>query len=175
MRGVKRRKTIHAPMIPGRTWTDTGETVKWGKDTKVVYKELKPLAERSELRVDKDAEGRPMSHYDGSTGRRGLPTRYRVLLWPDPNDKSQPDLTDPRNWREFIHINDGNGNSSKNFHFREDPAVVARKQQEAERKAKWDKLMDSLDPDALIEAMAGADDGEAPKRRGRPPKVTADA
>lgn len=149
-----RKRGINTALHPPLNSEDTGESVTWGGARYHVQKQLLPLAMRSKVVEELDGDGKPLFHYD-PLGRPTRRKRHRELLWPDPNDPSRPDLNDPRNFRELIMVSLRNGNSEPNYHFREDPEVRARLEKEAERKRKWERLMDAVDPDALEAALAG--------------------
>jgi hypothetical protein len=146
---------IKTPLTKPSAAEFTGETVRDGTEEKLVYKELKPWHERSEVRVVKDHEGAVVYHQDRS-GRRLRPVTERVETIP---------TTDPQAWREFTLVDLGDGNVVKNFYFRQDPKVAAAQKAEVERKRKWDELMDKLDPDQILAALS--ESGSEPRRKGR--------
>lgn len=163
---VRRKKAVfHTPEIPHPSWTFV-EQIQHGKERVNVWKELKPLHQRSELRQVKDDKGEPVFETDEKGRRKKVIARF--LFWPDPEDASRPDLSNPKNWREFITEDDGRGNRRKNFYFREDPKVLARQRAEAERQQKLDEFFAKVDPgklDRLVAALAGdetAEDEEYP-------------
>lgn len=164
------KKVINTPLIPDQGHERTGEVVTRKSHTGqilefLVYRELKPEHMRSEQVVVRDPEGRIQYHPSPIAGQNGKPFTRRVESIPQHLDDG---AINPEAYREYILSDDGAGNVSKNFYFREDPAVVARLEREAARKAKADELLDALsrsdmDADALLEALGAQQKDEEPE------------
>ena len=70
-------------------------------------------------------------------------------------DESREYERNPEAYREFIHVDRGNGQDEKLFNFRVDPETRARQEQQAKRKAALDRLLDAaaageIDIEALV-------------------------
>jgi len=147
--GKRRVGTI--PLTPGAGGVFTGETVTWGGEQKLVYRELKPEHMRSEQRIMFGPDGQAMYH-PAPAGAQRIPMRHRVETVPEEIEKEP----NPDAYREYIIEDSGHGKGAKIFGFRPDPEVVARKAKEAARKAKGEKLMDALlesdlDPEDILQ------------------------
>lgn len=151
MKRLKTRiKKINSPLTPPKRSVATGETVNWGGEQKHVYRELRPVVQRSELRHVKDPEtDRPLFH-PAPAGATPLPTRQRVVTIEE---------DDPLAYREFILDDLGNGTVKKVFTFREDPEIERQKRLEAEREARRAAVLDML-AEAPERARADLDEAQ---------------
>ena len=135
--GRKRVGTI--PLTPGAGGVFTGETVQWGGEEKLVYRELKPEFMRSEQRIMFGENGEAMFH-PAPAGATRIPMRHRVETVPEEVDG----VENPDAYREYIIEDSGHGKGAKIFGFRPDPEQVERKAREAARATKHEELMDVL-------------------------------
>jgi hypothetical protein len=117
----------------------TGETIFWGGEEKLIYRELKPDFMRSEQRIMFGPNGQAMFH-PAPPGAERIPMRHRVETIPE-EVEGEPN---PEAYREYVIEDSGHGCGKKIFNFREDPEVVERRAQEAAREAKAKALMDAL-------------------------------
>ncbi|MFW6010491.1 MAG: hypothetical protein ACOC9H_01100 [Gemmatimonadota bacterium] len=150
MRRTGKAPRIRSALTPPRGAKYTGETVNYGGEQKHVYRELKPLHQRSRVTAVKDPDtGRPVMH-PAPPGAAAIPQRQRTEpLGPEHEEA----------WREFILVDLGNGTVKKVYNFREDAEKLAERRRAAERAAKREALLDRLvdaDPESLA-AVLGED------------------
>lgn len=144
-----RRKVIQTPCLPGIRGEWTGETITYGREQKMVYREPLPHHLRSKVVPKTGPDGNTLWKFHG-----GQPVRVQT----ERVDTISPD--DGAYWREYIVVDLGNGKADKVFNFREDPArLKAKADAEARERAKdalLDSILDSgLDPSQVIEAVRG--------------------
>ncbi|MCK5316324.1 MAG: hypothetical protein KAJ55_00340 [Anaerolineales bacterium] len=152
----KQRKVIRTPLLPGIGSVFTGETIHWGGEEKLIYREKVPVHLRSEVVPQLDGEGKPTWHYV-----HGQPTSMRT------SRKATMDEGDPKMYREYIMDDLGNGKVSKNFHFRADPETLKRQEAKRIREQRKVDLMDALadsdlDPATLAQAVRDAKKARKP-------------
>lgn len=150
-----RRKVIQTPCLPGIGGEWTGETITYGRDQKLVYREPLPHHLRSKVVPKIGPDGNTLWKFHGGQPIRVQTERVDTLM---PDDNAY--------WREYIVVDLGNGKTDKVFNFREDPArLKARADAEARERAK-DALLDSIldsgpDPSQVIQAVKAAGKGPA--------------
>lgn len=143
---VHAKKVIRTPLTPEADWQDTGKSINYGGEPRVVYRRLKPLVARSELVPLRDENGKVIQKRDNRGDPMSSHRTERIVYGED----------DPRAWETFILDDSGNGNVAT---IPWDMEAYERRQQEkkarVERQKKLDRLMDALsrsnvDPETLV-------------------------
>lgn len=146
--GLARLRPIHTPMIPEPADQPTGEFVMYSGTRLEVYRRLRPIHLRSHVEQERDGNG----NFLWQPAPQGANPRARRIR------KVDHDESDPKAWEEFIFVDDQRGRVERVFAFREDPATVAAKAKEAERKATLDRVLDKLSgmSESAIAALVGS-------------------
>lgn len=165
----KRRKGFETPCRPGKGGKFTGETVMYGGEEKLVYRELIPYGQRSVQEQARDENG-DLAWKPVVPGQPPRPQRHRRTLIPAEIEVDGEMVPNPEAYREYIVIDSGHGVTSKVFNFRPDPEAVKKREKEAAR-AKWvGELLDvmadqDIDPAALADAIKQSSAGEVERQK----------
>lgn len=126
-------KKVRGNTSPPAGAKPTGETVQWGDENLVVYREPKPWTEISEV-VPLMVNGREQWHTGPNGEQKKLKTQ-RV---------ERKNLSEADRHYEYIIVDRGNGITYKHFNFRSGPEELAAREAEAKRARFEDELYEAM-------------------------------